>query len=562
MSAVWQYFSLKSENDSVAQCNTCHAQVSRGGTEPGKFNTSNLIAHLKQHHKTLHEDFRKTTELKKQSSGNFKQPTLPETLAKRDKFPRDSKKALTLTEKICQFIVLDDQPLSVVSNIGFKRLIEHLEPRYVMPSRHYIVDKTIPQMHKEVKECIAMHLDKASAVSFTTDIWSSDHCPLSLLSLTAHWIDADFTLQRAVLHAREFRGSHTANAITNAMEEMLRDWKVDKKKVHVVQRDNAANMRKGLDQLGVPSLGCFAHGLQLVVREGLLSQRAVSDALANGRKIVGHFKHSPKAYSSLEDLQIELNVTPKRLQQDVQTRWNSTKYMIDSLIHQKRPLQAYTSEENNSLPAILTANQWALLEKTSKVLAPFEELTDTVSATSATTADVIPSVHVLVRFLSKASEDEQGVQTMKATLLDAVHRRFRDVESEPLYAVATLLDPRYKDKYFTNVEALRHAKAALKAAVLKVEEELKTTPPSDETVSEPVKKTPRMEGASSTLGSIFDEILDEGITATTPSEHITPGAIFEMKSYLCEAPIERKNNPLHYWRANQVRLPTLTANSS
>ncbi|KAL1275997.1 hypothetical protein QQF64_035620 [Cirrhinus molitorella] len=71
-----------------------------------------------------------------------------------------------------------------------------------------------------------------------------------------------------------------------------------------------------------------------------------------------------------------------------------------------------------------------------------------------------------------------------------------------------------------------------------------------------------MEGASSTLGSIFDEILDEGITAATPSEHITPGAIFEMKSYLCEAPIERKNNPLHYWRANQVRLPTLAATAA
>lgn len=112
------------------------------------------------------------------------------------------------------------------------------------------------------------------------------------------------------------------------------------------------------------------------------------------------------------------------------------------------------------------------------------------------------------------------------------------------------------------METLRHAKAALKAAVLKVEEELKTTPPSDETVSEPVKKTPRMEGASSTLGSIFDEILDESITATTPSEHITQGAIFEMKSYLCEAPIERKNNPLHYWRANQVRLPTLAATAT
>lgn len=120
--------------------------------------------------------------------------------------------------------------------------------------------------------------------------------------------------------------------------------------------------------------------------------------------------------------------------------------MIDSLIHQKRPLHAYLSEENNTLPVILKANQWGLLEKTSKVLTPFEELTTLVSAATATTADVMPCVHALVRFLSKESEDVQGIQTMKTTLLDAVHRRFTQVESEPLYTVATLLDPRYKDK--------------------------------------------------------------------------------------------------------------------
>ncbi len=97
--------------------------------------------------------------------------------------------------------------------------------------------------------------------------------------------------------------------------------------------------------------------------------------------------------------------------------------------------------------------------------------------------------------------------------------------------------------------------------MLKVEE-LKTMPPSDETVSEPVNKTPWMEDASSSLGSIFDEILEESTTAAGPSEQITPGAISEMESYLCEAPIERKNNPLHYWRANQARLPTLAATAA
>ncbi|XP_013880066.1 zinc finger BED domain-containing protein 4 [Austrofundulus limnaeus] len=243
--------------------------------------------------------------------------------------------------------------------------------------------------------------------------------------------------------------------------------------------------------------------------------------------------------------------------------WSSTKYMIDSLIHQKQSLHAYSSEENNTLPAILTANQWGLLEKTSKVLTPFEELTTNVSAASSTAADVIPSIHVLIRFLSKESEDDQGIQTMKTTLLDAVRRRFKHIESEPLYTVATLLDPRYKDKYFTNAENLGNAKTALKAAVLKTEGQLKTTtPPADETVSEPMKKTPRTEGASSSLGSIFDEILEESSTAAGPSEQITPGAIIEMESYLCETPIERKNNPLHYWRVNQARFPTLAATSS
>ena len=120
-------------------------------------------------------------------------------------------------------------------------------------------------------------------------------------------------------------------------------------------------------------------------------------------------------------------------------------------------------------------------------------------------------------------------------------------------------------RYFTNAENLGHAKAALKAAVKvreELEEELKTTPPSDETVSEPVNKIPWMEGASSNLGSIFDEILEESSAAAGPSEQITLGAISEMESYLCEAPIEHKNNPLHYWRAYQARFPTLAATAA
>lgn len=62
---------------------------------------------------------------------------------------------------------------------------------------------------------------------------------------------------------------------------------------------------------------------QLCVHEGLLSQCSVTETLANARKIVGHFKHSPLAYSRLEDIQMDLNMDIKRLQQDVQVRFLS-----------------------------------------------------------------------------------------------------------------------------------------------------------------------------------------------------------------------------------------------
>ena len=48
-------------------------------------------------------------------------------------------------------IALDCQPLSVVDNVGFIRVMNAAEPRYVLPSRKYITDRTIPQIHTRVQ---------------------------------------------------------------------------------------------------------------------------------------------------------------------------------------------------------------------------------------------------------------------------------------------------------------------------------------------------------------------------------------------------------------------------
>ena len=141
-----------------------------------------------------------------------------------------------------------------------------------------------------------------------------------------------------MLQAKNFHGSHTRDTILAAMKEMLNQFHIPLNKVQVILRDNASNMKKAMDKMGVRSLGCFAHTLQLVVDEGLLSQRSVSDAIAVGRHIVGHFKHSPLAYSRLQDIQLQIQMQPKCLQQDVKTRWNSTYLMIESSGTEASPL--------------------------------------------------------------------------------------------------------------------------------------------------------------------------------------------------------------------------------
>ena len=83
-------------------------------------------------------------------------------------------------------IAVDNQPFSVVSNIGFTRLMNYIELRYCIPSRTYF-SEMIPQLFDRLQTVVHQLLDEQEYVSCTTDIWSSPSQD-SLLSLTAHFL--------------------------------------------------------------------------------------------------------------------------------------------------------------------------------------------------------------------------------------------------------------------------------------------------------------------------------------------------------------------------------------
>src|SRR6218665_2213873 len=138
----------------------------------------------------------------------------------------------------------------------------------------------IPDMYEAVIGKVRQLISSVKHLSCTTDAWSDPSSSVALLSLTVHWISDDFIRQQTVLFATPLEESHTGEYLSVKFTEMLDSFSIEKARVHLVLRDSGANMVKALRLAEVDDLPCFAHQLQLVINDSILSQRAVKDILA------------------------------------------------------------------------------------------------------------------------------------------------------------------------------------------------------------------------------------------------------------------------------------------
>lgn len=299
----------------------CGQAVSRGGTTAKTYNTTNLVNHLKKNHAEEYVQYTKSsTENESKATRKPRQLSMEEITEKSRCWDINDPRSQNIHRKIGEMIAVDYQPFTIVEDTGFCSLLRLLEPKYNIPSRKYFTETVVPKIHDRVKNAVAKEIDGVRNMSFTTDIWSTAVNLHSLLSLTAHWVNDTFERKSAVLNVKPFDGSHTGEYIAEAFHEMFCSWEINKQdQVHLVVRDNASNMVKAMSDAELPDLGCFAHTLQLVVNEGVLSQRTVIDLIATARKIVGHFRRSCLAYDQLREIQRNLGLPQHCLIQDEPT---------------------------------------------------------------------------------------------------------------------------------------------------------------------------------------------------------------------------------------------------
>ena len=325
--------------------------------------------------------------------------------------------------------------------------------------------------------------------------------------------------------------------------------------MHTVVRDNAENVTKALDDAGVDSVGCSAHTLQLSVMAGLESQRALDDTVAICRKIATHFRHSTLAKERLAEIQrADSDEKPPVVHLDAgQTCWNSTFCVVQRLIEQKKAVIAYWAEHD--LPAALTKHQWELMDRLVALLEPFEEITRQISSDDATLADVIPVVTTLQMTLEQHDNDS-GVQTMKSVLLSNIKDRFAGMYDQPLFVVATVVDPRYKLKFFS--EAQQQSATELLIAEVRRIAVLAATEGTSNGELPTTKKRPRLEAASKVSG-VMQEIVSRGAHTGGAETTVSDKAEDQVWLYLAQPNIPLSESPTVWWRDNWRLYPQVAA---
>ena len=241
-----------------------------------------------------------------------------------------------------------------------------------MPTRRKVTE-TIEEAYKLQFQQIKKEFNEdADFVNVTTDIWSSRNMG-SYIGVTGQWSSkATGELKIRCLAVRCMSGSHTGENIDAYLKTVFNEYGISAK-VFVILRDNASNMARAMRVGGYTTYGCFAHSEQLCLTKVYENQRATNDMVHRVRKIVAHFHKSAKGTEELQKIQVSLNLPQHKLIQDVETRWNSTYYMLKRIIEQRASISQYLEDHDVSVRP-LDGNDWKLAKALTTVFHTFEKV--------------------------------------------------------------------------------------------------------------------------------------------------------------------------------------------
>jgi hypothetical protein len=290
---VWKFFELNKDNTKViCQISGCNKMLTWCGSP------SSLSTHLSGTHGITKEIAMEYQE------AELKNP--PESSI----IPYNHPVQESLTKNVIGFVIGTVQPLSIIEDPDFIKMINGFDKRYKLPCTKTLKDR-ISKTFEVGKDTLKNQLAQVEYISLTLDAWSSPaHLPY--LGVTAHWITSDFEPYEVLLSMKELPYPHGAAEIQEHLIDLFYEWGIESKIVAVVT-DNGSNVKKACNKIGIGErIPCSAHTIQLSIGKGLDKIKPLVDKC----KCLIVFLAGDKKKQQLKESQIYLYRQQEMLQDD------------------------------------------------------------------------------------------------------------------------------------------------------------------------------------------------------------------------------------------------------
>lgn len=353
-----------------------------------------------------------------------------------------------------------------------------------------------------------------SLVTLTTDNWSSNS-QNNYLDVTVHYVDENFKLKKNVLAFKYMSESKTTDYLYRTLDEIMDEWGIQNKTVAIVS-DSCANIMNAIKIFDkIQSVPCAGHRLNLCVNDilneskikvktinnieqysikkfnndGELKTIGISSEekrrieklndvkgqfakmISKCRRLVGSFRHSEAMQIKLKEKQNFLKYQNKtKLVQDINTRWNSTFDMLDSVLKNKDAIKLLALEPENKAikDSVPTDVEFDMLNELCDLLFPLKNLTVMLSGQKyCTISFLFPTIYKLINYdLNEINLSYIQCIALRDELLERLNGRFAYVFNNDLFIACTFMDFRMKNFEFVN--NLEERKELLQKAKTKV----------------------------------------------------------------------------------------------
>lgn len=368
-----------------------------------------------------------------------------------------------LWDTVVDKFLVDGTPYAEIDKPGFRKMCKvGFHPSFTLPGRKKLAAACMSR-HESLRDQLKKYFStRKQRASLTSDCWTSSNQNLSYLSLTAHFIDDNFKLQKKIVSFVQI-DSHAGVDMAYVIENCLREWGIEQ--VFCITLDNASSndvmaktLRDTVTDWGGSLLGgifmhmrCSAHIINLVVTDGLDEHQP---SIQKVRGCVVYMKRSPGRWKALKEAAVLEKVTTKKhLWLDCPTRWNGSYIMLDRAVQYKKAFERYGKvvktfrKDMEGFGGIPEKEDWESVERLVKFLEHFYNLTKKISGSWYVTSNILlPEISDLYTKMKKLSLDKDvAIKAMALRMIKKFDKYWGDSKKiNMLICFALVLDPRMK----------------------------------------------------------------------------------------------------------------------